>query len=155
MRPKPGGRLTQPHNGIVSGRLHSPRPDQLLRDGRATASDRRIDPTARFLFRPVSPTPPNQTWVSRSGADPKIQAASSGNSSFNDTWLTIRIKLPSTYGCSILSPCLQPTSGPGVALGGEKQQGWWKIEYQTTSAANDTTTWRVNLIGNPVHLVVP
>jgi hypothetical protein len=43
----------------------------------------------------------------------------------------------------------------GVALGGEKQQGWWKIEYQTTSAANDTTTWRVNLIGNPVHLVVP
>ncbi len=103
----------------------------------------------------ICPTPPNSTWVSRSGADPKIQAASSGNSSFNDSWITIRVKLPSTYGCSVLSPCLQPTSGPGVAIGGEQQQGWWKIEYETTSAANDTTTWRVNLLGNPVHLVVP
>ncbi len=42
------------HKG--SALLHSPQPDQTRRDGRATARDRRIDPTARFVYRPVSPT---------------------------------------------------------------------------------------------------
>ena len=34
------------------------------------------------------------------------------------------------------------------------EQGWWQIEYQV-GQANDTTTWRVSIRGNPVHLVVP
>jgi Putative Flp pilus-assembly TadE/G-like len=74
-----------------------------------------------------------------------ITVANGNNSSFNDTWLTIRIKLPSTYGCSAAAPCLKPA--------GETQQGWWKIQYTTSASANDTTTWMVNLVGNPVHLV--
>lgn len=73
---------------------------------------------------------------------------SGGGNRFNDTWLTIRIKLPSNYGCSATAPtapCLKPS--------GETQQGWWKISYKTSAGANDTTTWRVSLVGNPVHLV--
>ena len=72
-----------------------------------------------------------------------ITTASGGHSSFNDTWLQILVPLPVTYGESGLTP-------PGVP-----GPGWWKIEYQTTSAANDTTTWMVGIRGNPVHLIVP
>jgi hypothetical protein len=74
-----------------------------------------------------------------------VAANSSGSHSWQDSWLTIQIKLPATYGCSIASPCLMPS--------GETQQGWWKIKYTTSAGANDTTTWMVSLIGNPVHLV--
>jgi hypothetical protein len=68
---------------------------------------------------------------------------------FGNTWLKILIPLPSNYGCALTSPgnpCLKPT--------GETGQGWWKVNYQV-SAAWDTTTWQVNLRGNPVHLLVP
>ena len=34
------------------------------------------------------------------------------------------------------------------------QGGWWQIEYNVRSG-NDTTTWQVNILGNPVHLIVP
>jgi len=56
---------------------------------------------------------------------------------FNDLLLTMSIPLPSTYG-----------------TGGLWQNGWWQVEYDVSSG-NDTTTWEVNVIGNPVHLVVP
>jgi len=72
----------------------------------------------------------------------QIQTASSGSSSFNNTWIRILIPLPSTYGSVGLTP-------PG-----ETQAGWWKMEY-TVSGGNDTTTWMVNIRGNPVHLIVP
>lgn len=77
-----------------------------------------------------------------------IKTATGGNSSFNNTWIQITIKLPTTYGsgCSGDPSCLKPP--------GETQPGWWKIEY-TVSGGNDTTTWMVNIRGNPVHLVVP
>jgi Putative Flp pilus-assembly TadE/G-like len=71
-----------------------------------------------------------------------IQTAKGGSSSFNDTWLKILIPLPNSYGSTGLTP-------PG-----ETQPGWWKIEYQV-AGGNDTTTWEVNVLGNPVHLVVP
>ncbi len=71
-----------------------------------------------------------------------IKTANGGSSSFNDTWVTITIPLPATYGSGGLTP-------PG-----ETQPGWWKIEY-TVGGGNDTTTWMVNLRGNPVHLIVP
>ncbi len=73
-----------------------------------------------------------------------IQTATGGSSSFNNTLITITIPLPSTYGSVGLTPA------------GETQAGWWKIEYTISGAsADDTTTWRVNLRGNPVHLKVP
>jgi hypothetical protein len=81
-----------------------------------------------------------------SASTPSISVTdSSGHQSWQDSWLTIRVKLPASYGCSIATPCLKPI--------GETQQGWWKIAYTTSSGANDTTTWMVSLIGNPVHLV--
>ena len=69
-----------------------------------------------------------------------LQATScSGSCSqpFNDKLLTIDIPLSSTYGAS-----------------GLWQGGWWQVEYDVSSG-NDTTTWQVNVLGNPVHLVVP
>jgi hypothetical protein len=53
--------------------------------------------------------------------------------------------LPSTYGSGGLTP-------PG-----ESSAGWWKIDYKLGSGTvgNDTTTWRVGVRGNPVHLIVP
>ncbi|MDQ6795027.1 MAG: pilus assembly protein TadG-related protein [Chloroflexota bacterium] len=71
-----------------------------------------------------------------------IKTAVGGSSSFNNTWVTITIPLPATYGSGGLTPS------------GETQPGWWKIEYNV-SGGNDTTTWMVNLRGNPVHLIVP
>ncbi len=71
-----------------------------------------------------------------------IQTAKGGSSSFNNTWLRILIPLPSSYGSTGLTPA------------GETQPGWWKIEY-TVGGGNDTTTWMVNIRGNPVHLIVP
>jgi hypothetical protein len=71
-----------------------------------------------------------------------VQTAKAGSSSFNNTWLKIQIPLPSSYGSTGLTPS------------GETQPGWWKIEYQV-AGGDDTTTWEVNVLGNPVHLVVP
>ena len=65
----------------------------------------------------------------------------SGNH-FDDYWLRILISLPTSYGLTGLTPSGAPAAG------------WWKIQY-TVGGGNDTTTWQVNILGNPVHLVVP
>jgi len=38
-----------------------------------------------------------------------------------------------------------------------QQQGWWKIRYTMsgTGVSNDVTTWKADIRGNPVHLVLP
>jgi hypothetical protein len=38
-----------------------------------------------------------------------------------------------------------------------QQSGWWKIRYNMTGngTSNDVTTWKVQIKGNPVHLIVP
>lgn len=58
---------------------------------------------------------------------------------FNGCWVTIDVPIPSTYTA--------PSSG------------WWMIEYDmggsSSNSASDLTTWQVNVVGNPVHLVVP
>jgi len=88
----------------------------------------------------------NFTWTAdngTSGSGSTIQTASSGSGSlFQDALITIEIPLPATYG----SVGLTPTGEPGA--------GWWKIEY-TVDGGNDTTTWQVDIQGNPVHLLVP
>ncbi len=68
--------------------------------------------------------------------------ATSGGSFFQNSWIKILIPLPTTYGSGGLTP---PS---------ESQAGWWKIEY-TVGGGSDLTTWEVNVLGNPVHLVVP
>ncbi|MGH2492500.1 MAG: pilus assembly protein TadG-related protein [Candidatus Limnocylindria bacterium] len=72
-----------------------------------------------------------------------LLTANSGASQYQNAWVTITVPLPANYGVGGLTP-------PG-----ETEAGWWKIEYSITSAGNDTTTWEVNIRGNPVHLVIP
>jgi Flp pilus assembly protein TadG len=59
------------------------------------------------------------------------------NGTFNGCWLTIQISIPTTY------------TAP--------QSGWWKIRYTMNGSgtSNDVTTWKVQIRGNPVHLIVP
>ena len=58
-------------------------------------------------------------------------------SQFNGCWLTIDVVIPVGY------------TAP--------QSGWWKIKYNMSGSgtSNDVTTWRVQIRGNPVHLIVP
>jgi hypothetical protein len=64
---------------------------------------------------------------------------SSGSSRFNGCWVIMTVAVPSNY------------TAP--------QGGWWKMQYNMTGAsgttATDITTWQVNILGSPVHLVVP
>jgi hypothetical protein len=81
----------------------------------------------------------------RSGAagTTQIQTASAASGSFyQDSQITIEVPLPVNYGAAGLTPA------------GEPGAGWWKIEY-TVNGGNDTTTWQVDIRGNPVHLVLP
>jgi hypothetical protein len=88
---------------------------------------------------------------------------------FNDRLVSLEVQVPATYGCkegtgnSPTVPCDE--SAPFVL----PQNGWWKIRYtpltasatqpctQTNSSGclpmTDATTWSVNLIGDPVHLI--
>lgn len=68
-----------------------------------------------------------------------------GSSVFNGCWLRLTITLDDNYTAPT------PTGEPGG--------GWWKIRYTmggaTTSFSTDLTTWKVQILGNPVHLIVP
>lgn len=66
---------------------------------------------------------------------------SSGGTFFQNSWVKILVPIPGTYGQTGLTP-------PG-----DPAPGWWKIKY-TVQSANDTTTWVVSVLGNPVHLIV-
>jgi hypothetical protein len=56
---------------------------------------------------------------------------------YNGCWLTIQVQIPTNY----------------IA----QQSGWWKIKYTMngTGTSSDVTTWKVQIRGNPVHLIVP
>jgi hypothetical protein len=71
-----------------------------------------------------------------------LKVYDNSGSRFDGYWLTITVPLPSNYGANGLIPI------------GESQSSWWKIQYRV-AGGNDTTTWQVSIIGNPVHLVVP
>jgi Flp pilus assembly protein TadG len=97
---------------------------------------------ATFDFQASSPC---GSSCSGSGVSSILATDVNGNHPYNDSWLTIRIALPSTYG----SVGLTPSGEPGA--------GWWKIDYKISAGvqSNDTTTWRVSVLGKPVHLIVP
>lgn len=87
------------------------------------------------------------SWSSddgRSGTNVSQIQTSNGTALFNNKMVTILVPLPANYGSVGLNP-------PGDAT---DEDGWWMIEYNI-AAANDTTTWAVNIRGNPVHLVLP
>ena len=56
---------------------------------------------------------------------------------FNGCWLTLNVPIPATYTAA--------------------QNGWWKILYSMSGNGTsvDVTTWTAQIIGNPVHLIVP
>jgi hypothetical protein len=97
------------------------------------------------------PTPVSDTKVDVSG---NVPAAGGGypawplhtrlsSSKFNDRLLSIEITIPDTYGLDAF--------GNEVAL---PDDGWWKIRYTSdTGTVTDRTTWTVQLIGDPVHIV--
>jgi hypothetical protein len=83
-------------------------------------------------------------WYSndgRSGTNVTQVQTSTGSALFNNRLLTIEVGLPQNYGDGGLDP-----NGIG-------EEGWWLVEYDVR-AGNDTTTWEVEIRGNPVHLVL-
>jgi hypothetical protein len=96
--------------------------------------------------------PPGNCNSSKSDAcqDPaasKIVVAASGGSSFNNTWIEITVPLVALNAGGTASGGVY-----GSGSGGLWQGGWWQVQYNV-SAGNDTTTWSVNVNGNPVHLL--
>lgn len=71
--------------------------------------------------------------VSGSGTQPYGNLSSS--SKYNDRRISVFVKLPTDY-----------TSQYGTKT-------WWKIRYTPGTSPTDRTTWSVNILGNPVHLV--
>lgn len=68
----------------------------------------------------------------------------SGGSRFNGCWIVFNVPIPAAYTA--------PTPP------GEPGPGWWKIRYTMGSgpnSASDLTTWKTQILGNPVHLVIP
>jgi Flp pilus assembly protein TadG len=93
---------------------------------------------------------------------------------FNDRLVNLEVQIPLNYGCApgtgevgSTTPCKE-TKADNVTARDLPANGWWKIRYtplKPTSAGvynavsnpylpmTDSTTWSVNLIGDPVHLV--
>lgn len=77
------------------------------------------------------------TFASGATLQPCQFQASQGGARFDGVWITLQIPIPNDYDC---------TEGtiPGC---------WWRIQYQISGDATDTTTWAAQVIGDPVHLV--
>lgn len=75
--------------------------------------------------------------VSGTGTQPGPSGTRSSNSKFNDRKLILTTVLPATYPASWATA-----------------NHWWKIRYTFSSGTvTDRTTWTVNVLGQPVHLV--
>jgi hypothetical protein len=91
------------------------------------------------------PTPPTGACSgTASGSNPSLDVSGTGtqpytglnsNSKYNDRYITIDIPLPSNY----------------TTVYGTKT--WWKVKYNVGSSSTDRTTWSVNIVGDPVHLL--
>jgi hypothetical protein len=70
-----------------------------------------------------------------SGSCPQPYSGLHSSSKYSDRYLTIDIPLPSNYN-------------------GFSGNYWWKIRYTMNSGTpTDRTTWSVNIVGDPVHLL--
>lgn len=77
----------------------------------------------------------NVTSLSVGGTGTQPYTGLQSNSKYNDRRMTLDIKLPPNY----------------TTLYGTK--AWWQIRYTVGSTPSDRTTWSVNIVGDPVHLV--
>ena len=92
------------------------------------------------LVTDVGAVPP--PWLA---PNPTVYSPRAGDSLYNGRMLSMEINVPTTYGCvPSVSPCQET---PLV------DDGWWKIRYTTAGAVSDRSTWSVQLLGDPVHLV--
>jgi Putative Flp pilus-assembly TadE/G-like len=92
------------------------------------------------LVVPGSPSSP--PWLAPAGTPYSPRA---GDSLYNGRMLSMEIDIPTTYGCvPSVSPCQEAPL---------TDDGWWKIRYTTAGAVTDRSTWSVQLLGDPVHLV--
>jgi Flp pilus assembly protein TadG len=92
------------------------------------------------------PTPPSGVGAC-SGSGTSIDVSGSGNqpyspmssgttgSTYNDRYIVIDVALPPNY---------QQQFGTKV---------WWKVKYSVSGTVTDRTTWNVNIVGDPVHLL--
>jgi hypothetical protein len=114
--------------------------------GEGSDSLRVIDPNgnpASFRWSTACnpPTPPagacsgSGTSLSVAGTGPQPYPGLVSTSKYNDRYLVLDIPLPANY----------------ATLYGTKR--WWKIRYQAGTNPTDRTTWSVNVVGDPVHLV--
>jgi hypothetical protein len=91
----------------------------------------------------TSPPVPNPTQPALGNC--RIQTTVGGTQQFNDSWNQIRVTIPSNYTCTLGK---NPEDAAQVA-----GNCWWGIRYDFSDAsANDVTTWRARIEGNPVHL---
>jgi hypothetical protein len=91
------------------------------------------------------PTPPSGSCSgTASGSNPSLDVSGTGtqpytglqsSSKYNDRFITIDIPLPANY----------------TTVYGTKT--WWKVRYNVGSSPTDRTTWSVNIVGDPVHLL--
>ena len=97
--------------------------------GRADGGGSPARPDCRTLSRTTPSATPINTYDT---------AATSTTGKFNGCWLTISAVIPTTYN----------------AAAGED---WWQIRYTMTGdgTSNDVTTWKADIRGNPVHLILP
>lgn len=80
-----------------------------------------------------------------------IQTSSGSGGFYNGEWVRLCFQLPSDWTAPIPVPdSMTPTGGQGG--------GWFRIRYNMGSGSNpstDLTTWKVEVRGNPVHLITP
>ena len=87
------------------------------------------------------PTPPtggcsgSGTSLDVSGTGTQPYSGLNSTSKYNDRFMILDIALPPNY----------------TQLYGTKT--WWKVRYTAGSNPTDRTTWSVNIVGDPVHLV--
>lgn len=75
------------------------------------------------------------TQLDVSGTGPQPYSGLNSTSKFNDRYVVLDIALPPNYS----------------ALYGNKR--WWKVRYVAGENPTDRTTWSVNIVGDPVHLL--
>ncbi len=88
---------------------------------------------------------------STSSAVTSIQTSTGSGAFYNGEWLRLCFQLPQNWSAPIPTPDgLTPTGGQGG--------GWFRIQYSMGGGSNpatDLTTWKVEVRGNPVHLITP
>ena len=91
---------------------------------------------------------PGSNTLSNTGSC-TINTNNGGGAKYEGQWLYIEVDLPSTYTCTETGST--PTN-PGL---GTATACWFRLRYVFSSGSSptDRTTWKAEIIGDPVQLV--